>query len=243
MASWWCGFSGVWCLCLLCAPSGLRRAKWELYLTVLRANPEDVFTHAPILYEVFHIEAPLVFVGLMTFILILSSVAMVLSWAGHRKSRRKWKSSIWTIVVEPPLRMSSIRVVPLWLELWWRNHDFCGEIREIKAPAEELALVELQADHGESTTITVVVARWVASHVWRWCHRTRPWSLRSSKKDIYPSGTYTLSVEEAEELELPNLESNLAVKAYKVYSSEGDLLAVRLTNGFESVTLPVVRCC
>lgn len=58
------------------------------------ANPEEVFTHTPILYELFHIEAPLVFVGIMTFILILSSVTMVLAVeAGHRKSRKevsKW---------------------------------------------------------------------------------------------------------------------------------------------------------
>lgn len=64
------------------------------------ANPEKVFTHTPILYDVFHIEAPLVFVGLMTFILILSSVTMVLAVeAGHRKSQRevsKWVA--YTIV-------------------------------------------------------------------------------------------------------------------------------------------------
>lgn len=58
------------------------------------ADPEVVFTHAPILHELFHIEAPLVFVGLMTFILILSSVTMVLAVeAGHRKSKKevqKW---------------------------------------------------------------------------------------------------------------------------------------------------------
>jgi len=58
------------------------------------ADPEAVFTHTPLLYELFHIEAPLVFVGIMTFILILSSVTMVLAVeAGHRKSRKevqKW---------------------------------------------------------------------------------------------------------------------------------------------------------
>lgn len=54
------------------------------------ANPEEVFTHTPILYDVFHIEAPLVFVGIMTFILILSSVTMVLAVeAGHRKSQKE----------------------------------------------------------------------------------------------------------------------------------------------------------
>ncbi len=64
------------------------------------ADPEAVFTHTPILYELFHIEAPLVFVGLMTFILILSSVTMVLAVeAGHRHAKKevtKWVA--WTIV-------------------------------------------------------------------------------------------------------------------------------------------------
>lgn len=64
------------------------------------AKAEDVFTHTPVLYDVFHISAPLVFVGLMTFILIVSSVTMVLAVeAGHRKSQKeveKWM--IWTIV-------------------------------------------------------------------------------------------------------------------------------------------------
>ncbi len=58
------------------------------------ANPEAVFTHVPILHELFHIELPLVFVGIMTFILILSSVTMVLAVeAGHRRSKKevaKW---------------------------------------------------------------------------------------------------------------------------------------------------------
>lgn len=65
------------------------------------AVPEDVFTHFPLFYEL-HIkeEMPLVFVGLMTFILILSSVTMVLAVeAGHRRAKdevAKWV--LWTIV-------------------------------------------------------------------------------------------------------------------------------------------------
>ena len=64
------------------------------------ANPEEVFTHFPGLYEWFHFESPLTFVGLMTFILIASSVTMVLAVeAGHRldkKAVEKWM--IWTII-------------------------------------------------------------------------------------------------------------------------------------------------
>jgi cytochrome c oxidase subunit 3 len=57
--------------------------------------PEKIFTHIPFI----HGDFPLVFVGLMTFILILSSVTMVLAVeAGHRNDKKdvqKWM--LWTI--------------------------------------------------------------------------------------------------------------------------------------------------
>ncbi len=59
--------------------------------------PEKVFEAVPFLHG---LEAPLVFVGIMTFILILSSVTMVLAVeSGERMDRRgveKWM--LWTIV-------------------------------------------------------------------------------------------------------------------------------------------------
>ena len=59
--------------------------------------PEKVFTHFPFLHGV---EAPLAFVGLMTFILIFSSVTMVLAVeAGKRMDKKdveKWM--LWTII-------------------------------------------------------------------------------------------------------------------------------------------------
>ena len=59
--------------------------------------PEKVFEAVPFLHGV---ALPLVFVGLMTFILIMSSVTMVLAVeAGHRMDRKaveKWM--LWTIV-------------------------------------------------------------------------------------------------------------------------------------------------
>lgn len=59
--------------------------------------PEKVFASIPFFHSV---NAPLVFVGLMTFILIMSSVTMVLAVeAGHRMDRRaveKWM--LWTII-------------------------------------------------------------------------------------------------------------------------------------------------
>ncbi|MEY5048295.1 MAG: hypothetical protein RLZZ175_1654 [Bacteroidota bacterium] len=57
--------------------------------------PEHVFTHIPF----WHGHAPLVFVGFMTFVLIMSSVTMVLAVeAGHRMDKKaveKWM--LWTI--------------------------------------------------------------------------------------------------------------------------------------------------
>lgn len=59
--------------------------------------PEKVFEAAPFLHGV---TLPLVFVGIMTFILIMSSVTMVLAVeAGHRMDRKaveKWM--LWTIL-------------------------------------------------------------------------------------------------------------------------------------------------
>jgi cytochrome c oxidase subunit III len=59
--------------------------------------PEKVFDAAPFLHG---IELPLVFVGIMTFVLIMSSVTMVLAVeAGHRRDRKdveKWM--LWTIL-------------------------------------------------------------------------------------------------------------------------------------------------
>ena len=59
--------------------------------------PEKVYEAVPFLHGV---QAPLVFVGIMTFILIMSSVTMVLAVeAGHRMDRKaveKWM--LWTIL-------------------------------------------------------------------------------------------------------------------------------------------------
>lgn len=59
-------------------------------------DPDFVFKGVPFV----HINAPLVFVGIMTFILIMSSVTMVLAVeAGHRGARKevvKWM--LWTIL-------------------------------------------------------------------------------------------------------------------------------------------------
>jgi cytochrome c oxidase subunit 3 len=52
------------------------------------ADPEKVFTHFPLVTEWFGAHPPLAFVGLMTFVLIASSVTMVLAVeAGHRRDK------------------------------------------------------------------------------------------------------------------------------------------------------------
>ena len=64
------------------AAYGFSRFKYEDIWPV----PEDVFTHFPFL----HGEHPLLFVALMTFILIMSSVTMVLAVNyGHKKEKNK----------------------------------------------------------------------------------------------------------------------------------------------------------
>lgn len=59
--------------------------------------PEKIFNAVPFFHG---LDAPLIFVGIMTFILILSSVTMVLAVeAGHRMDRKnviKWM--LWTII-------------------------------------------------------------------------------------------------------------------------------------------------
>ena len=64
------------------AAYGFSRFKYEDIWPV----PEDVFTHFPFL----HGEHPLLFVALMTFILIMSSVTMVLAVNyGHKKRKEQ----------------------------------------------------------------------------------------------------------------------------------------------------------
>jgi cytochrome c oxidase subunit 3 len=74
---------------------GLGFFKWKF--SEIWPNSEEVFTHLPFLHG-FH--APLIYVALMTFILIVSSVTMVMAVeAGHRNdhaSVKKWM--LWTVL-------------------------------------------------------------------------------------------------------------------------------------------------
>jgi heme/copper-type cytochrome/quinol oxidase subunit 3 len=82
--------------------------------------PEKIFDAFPFLHG---ISIPLAFVGLMTFILILSSVTMVLAVeAGHRMDKKgvvKWM--LWTLVGGLGIpRMSGLGMVALysWNRSW-----------------------------------------------------------------------------------------------------------------------------
>ncbi len=71
--------------------------KAGLFTTERWPSPELVFNHFPFLHG---IHLPLMFVSLMTFILIFSSVTMVLAVeAGHRMAKKEVeKYMIWTIL-------------------------------------------------------------------------------------------------------------------------------------------------
>lgn len=208
------------------------------------ANPEDVFTHAPILYEVFHIEAPLVFVGLMTFVLILSSVAMVLAVeAGHRKSKQEvYKWTLWTII-------GGVAFLGCQAYEWY--HFISGtpnggimisaeKLKEMKVPGvEDMAVIELTpgGDHGAHSEDHASSHDGPVTEL----HLRNGGTITQSAaiEEILDeashthAGTYVLDREEAEALNIPNLEKNLSVKAYKVFSDDGSLRAVRLENGYQ----------
>ena len=112
------------------------------------ADPEKVFTHFPVLYEAFGIEWPLGFVGLMTFILIASSVTMVLAVeAGHRMDKKTViKYMIWTV-------LGGIAFVSCQAYEWYHfilgSHEIVT--REVYNPA--LGIMEtIQVPNGASMT-------------------------------------------------------------------------------------------
>ena len=103
---WFFLLSDAFTFSALLVTYGLVRSSHEAYQGAVDAFtfsqaywpiPEKVFEAVPFLHGV---SLPLVFVGIMTFILIMSSVTMVLAVeAGHRMDRKaveKWM--LWTIV-------------------------------------------------------------------------------------------------------------------------------------------------
>ncbi len=211
------------------------------------ANPEDVFTHTPILYEFFHIEAPLVFVGIMTFILILSSVAMVLAVeAGHRKSQKEVKKWVWWTII------GGAAFLGCQAYEWYHfisgtpdggimvSAETLKEIGVNEGKVEKLSVVELALphhgesehdDHGGHDGPIHELALYDGSTI------TQEAAIEEilDEASHTHANTWILSKEEAEDLKIPNLEKNLTVKAYKVFDSEGGLLGIRLTDGFQVI--------
>lgn len=207
------------------------------------AFPENVFTHTPFLYEIWHIEAPLVFVGIMTFILILSSVTMVLAVeAGHRNSQKevvKWVA--WTLV-------GGVMFLSCQAYEWY--HFISGtpnggvlvttelmekyDLNEV-ADYEDLQVVEFrlpghdpEAEHTESHGDHVE-----ALVMFNGAKITDAEKIEDILEDAHHThaGTWYLEKKEAEALRIPDLEQNLLVKGYWVKNGDEEVGAFRLTNG------------
>ncbi len=205
------------------------------------AFPEVVFTHTPLLYEIWHIEAPLVFVGIMTFILILSSVTMVLAVeAGHRKSKKEVQKWVFYTIIGGVMFLScqayewyhfisgtpdgGVLVPAALMEEHGVSRGDDKQIVEFHLPGHGA-----EGDHGSHDGHAAVTALTLFSHdeikdaeavekILDEAHHTH-------------AGTYYVTREEAESLRIPNLDKNLMVKGYWVKSTDGEVAAFRLTNG------------
>jgi len=201
------------------------------------ANPEAVFTHFPVLYEVFHIEAPLVFVGLMTFILIISSVTMVLAVeAGHRKSKKEVSKWVFLTILGGAAFLSCqayewyhfISGTPTGSVVVPASR-FADNIPDLK----ELSYVEI-VPHGEGdghggavNSLSFIDGKTLNDKasidmILKYAHHTH-------------AGTYALSGKEAREMEnyIPNLDDKMGVRVYKAFDTEGNISGLRLNNGYE----------
>lgn len=201
------------------------------------ADPEAVFTHFPILYEVFHIEAPLVFVGLMTFILIISSVTMVLAVeAGHRKSKKEVSKWVFLTIIGGAAFLSC--------QAYEWYHFISGTpAGSVIVPAErfadntpglkELSYVEIIPegagdDHsGAVSSISFIDGSRISDKktvdmILKHAHHTH-------------AGTFALSGKEAKEMEnfIPKLDDKMGVRVYKMFGTDGEISGLRLNNGYE----------
>ncbi|MEM6799949.1 MAG: cytochrome c oxidase subunit 3 [Bacteroidota bacterium] len=208
------------------------------------ANPEAVFTHFPILYEVFHMDAPLVFVGLMTFILIISSVTMVLAVeAGHRKSKKevsKWV--FWTIVGGATFlscqayewyhfisgTTNGSTIVPL--DRFDENVPELSELTYLEImPWEAGHEPEAHAGGHEETpqVLSFIDGKEISDAT----------AIKAILEDADHThkGTYALSSKDARELEnfIPNLDAKLGVRVYSVFDTKNEISGLRLNNGYE----------
>ncbi|MEZ4772239.1 MAG: cytochrome c oxidase subunit 3 [Bacteroidia bacterium] len=213
------------------------------------AKPENVFTHFPLAYEIWHLHWPLVFVGLMTFVLILSSVTMVLAVeAGHRKSKKEVSKWVLLTILGGATFLSCQAYE--WYHFINGNPDGgylvnVNSLNGIKVPAlDELSLVALTPEHeGESHEHGAVTALKTLDGT----SITNPEHIKAilKKASHWHSGVFVLSAVDARKLNISGLTKTVSVQVYPVKDTEGKIVGIRLNNGFpitgEDVVTPIVQ--
>lgn len=109
------------------------------------ADPEKVFTHFPLVTEWFGAHPPLAFVGLMTFILIASSVTMVLAVeAGHRMDKKTVEKYMILTIIGGAMFLSCQAYE--WFNFIIGSHagDFMGAIHLLDG-----SVAQFTGHHGE----------------------------------------------------------------------------------------------
>ena len=201
------------------------------------AKPEEVFTHFPVLYEVFHMDSPLVFVGLMTFILILSSVTMVLAVeAGHRKSKKEVSKWVFYTVI------GGVAFLSCQAYEWYhfihgtpdgaylvdaRSFDEYNipDIDDLTFVAMEPVGGDTEGDHATPTALKVLGG---SSSI------TNPDHLKKILKNAshLHSGIYALSSKDAKKMNVPGLTSSMSVVVYPIKDNKDKIAGIRLNNGY-----------
>lgn len=200
------------------------------------AKPEQVFTHFPLAYEIWHLSWPLVFVGLMTFVLILSSVTMVLAVeAGHRKSKKEVSKWVFYTILGGATFLSCQAYE--WYHFINGNTDggYLVDVRSLEGMnvpgLDELSLVALtpvtegdEHDHGNITGLklgdgsTITDENFVKAIL--------------KKASHWHSGIYVLSAKDARIMNIPGLTRSVSVQAYEVKDNQGNTVGIRLNNGY-----------
>ncbi len=201
------------------------------------SNPEFVFTHVPILYEAFHVNAPLVFVGIMTFVLIVSSVTMVLAVeAGHRKARKEVGKYVFYTIIGGAAFLSCQAYEWYHFIVGTADGAHIAEVSQLRALEEqrniprfdELVMVQLmpvhEGDaHGENDhEVTALKVRGTnGATITNAAHIEKILDEASHQH----AGTYMLSKKEALLLNIPALNSgDDVVVVYPVRGEEADIV-------------------
>lgn len=218
------------------------------------SNPENVFTHTPFLYEFAHIEAPLVFVGIMTFILIISSVTMVLAVeAGHRKSKNEVAKWVLFTIIGGATFLGCQAYEWYHFIIGTSDGAYAAEVsvfEESIVPQkmlEELSLVQMMPtyadeDHHEVSALKVRDGATITNE-------THIEKILDEASHTH-AGTYLLPKAEAKLLNIPQLTTGSdIVVAYPVREEDEDIfntkekkiIAFRLNNGYQFEDAVLVR--